>query len=62
MAHAATLVAPGDTLLLPPRQPIPRLAVLIAEAADEAGCAEVLARALPEVTSEVVPLTGEPGR
>ncbi|MBO1285794.1 ATP-grasp domain-containing protein [Streptomyces sampsonii] len=62
VAHAATLVAPGDTLLLPPRQPIPRLAVLIAEAADEAGCAEVLARALPEVTSEVVPLTGEPGR
>ncbi|WP_323754937.1 hypothetical protein [Streptomyces albidoflavus] len=60
VAHAATLVAPGDTPLLPPRHAIPRLAVLIAEAADEAGCAEVLARALPEVTSEVVPLTGGP--
>ncbi|MFW6724734.1 ATP-grasp domain-containing protein [Streptomyces sp. MAR4 CNY-716] len=62
VVHAATLVEPGDTLLLPPRQPIPRLAVLIARAEDEAGCARILEQALPEVTGEVVPAAQEPGR
>ncbi|WP_069172171.1 ATP-grasp domain-containing protein [Streptomyces griseus] len=59
VAHAAVLTEPGAELLLPPRQAIPRLAVLIAEGADEAACARVLDAAVPLVTAEVEPLAGD---
>ncbi|MFG2921279.1 ATP-grasp domain-containing protein [Streptomyces sp. NPDC048305] len=58
VAHAAVLTEPGAELLLPPRQAIPRLAVLIAVGADEEACARVLETAVPLVTSEVEPFAG----
>jgi biotin carboxylase len=58
IAHAVVLAEPGSTLLLPPRQAIPRLAALIAVADDEAGCGGALDAAVPSVTSEVESLDG----
>ncbi|MFI1568169.1 ATP-grasp domain-containing protein [Streptomyces sp. NPDC020490] len=60
IAHAEVLAAPGTRLLLPPRQVIPRLAVLVASGTDEAACAHALETAVPLVTAEVEPL-GEVG-
>jgi len=56
--HVAVLADPGTTLLLPPRQAIPRLAALIAVAADEAGCAAALDAAEPLVVAEVEEISG----
>ncbi|GAA3436928.1 ATP-grasp domain-containing protein [Kutzneria kofuensis] len=51
--HVAVLAETGSTLLLPPRQAIPRLAALVAVAGDEDGCRAVLDTAVPLVVSEV---------
>jgi biotin carboxylase len=51
--HVAVLASPGDTLLLPPRQAIPRLVALIAVGADEAECVSALDEAAPLVSAEV---------
>lgn len=50
---ALALAGPGTTLLLPPRQPIPRLAALVAVADDERGCGEILDRAERAVSYEM---------
>jgi biotin carboxylase len=57
IAYAVGLAGPGDTLLLPPRQVIPRLAALVAVGADERECGQVLDRAERAVTVRVEPLT-----
>ena len=51
--HVAVLAEPGTTLLLPPRQAIPRLAALVAVADDEAGCRAALDTAVPMIDAEV---------
>ncbi|MEV1048916.1 ATP-grasp domain-containing protein [Streptomyces sp. NPDC049916] len=56
IAHTAVLAAPGDRLLLPPRQAIPRLAALVATGADEAACGEALDRAEALVDRATDPL------
>ncbi|MFI8828472.1 ATP-grasp domain-containing protein [Streptomyces sp. NPDC053431] len=56
IAHAEVLAPPGTRLLLPPRQVIPRLAVLVASGDDEKACAHALDEAVPLVTAEVEPL------
>jgi biotin carboxylase len=58
IAHTVVLAEPGSTLLLPPRQAIPRLAALIAVADDEAACVAALDAAAPMVASEIKPLDG----
>ena len=58
IAYAAAIAGPGTTLRLPPRQAIPRLAVLVATGADEAACGRTLDAAGPLVVAEVAPLTG----
>ena len=50
--HAVALAEPGTTLLLPPRQAIPRLAALVA-VGDEQGCAAALDAATPLVVGEI---------
>ncbi|HEX6073722.1 MAG TPA: ATP-grasp domain-containing protein [Micromonosporaceae bacterium] len=56
--YAVALAEPGSTLLLPPRQAIPRLAALIAVAENEAGCVDALDAATPLVVGEVERLVG----
>jgi biotin carboxylase len=51
--HVAALAEPGATLLLPPRQAIPRLAALVAVASDNTGCQAALDAAEPLISSEV---------
>ncbi len=50
---AVALTEPGATLLLPPRQAIPRLAALVAVGADEGETREILDRAQSEVRCEM---------
>ncbi|MFF2506421.1 ATP-grasp domain-containing protein [Streptomyces sp. NPDC058067] len=57
ITHAAALVEPGAGLLLPPRQVIPRLAVLMAAGPDENACAHALNSAVPLIVDDIVPLT-----
>jgi biotin carboxylase len=57
--HAGALAEPGTVLLLPPRQAIPRLAVLMAVGEDEAACARILDQATPKVAGDVAPLVME---
>ncbi|MDT4985912.1 MAG: hypothetical protein QOI74_6 [Micromonosporaceae bacterium] len=56
IAHAAALVEPGSRLHLPPRDPIPRLAALVAVGSDAAACARSLDAAQATVATEVWPL------
>jgi biotin carboxylase len=56
IAHADVLAEPGTRLLLPPRQVIPRLAVLVAAGADEEACGRALDTALPLIDADVTPL------
>ncbi|MET9699668.1 ATP-grasp domain-containing protein [Streptomyces sp. NPDC006529] len=56
VAHTAVLAGPGDTLLLPPRQAIPRLAALVAVGPDAAACARILDLAEAAVDHTVDPL------
>ncbi|MCX5206815.1 ATP-grasp domain-containing protein [Streptomyces sp. NBC_00237] len=56
IVHADVLVEPGATLLLPPRQVIPRTAVLLAAGPDEAACARALDAAAPLVVDDIAPL------
>ncbi|MEV7024461.1 ATP-grasp domain-containing protein [Kitasatospora sp. NPDC093558] len=56
IVHTAVLAEPGDRLLLPPRQAIPRLAALVAVGPDEAACREALDRAEALVDRTVEPL------
>ena len=56
IAHVAVLAGPGATLRLPPRQAIPRLAVVIATGADDGACAAALDAAEAVVVSAVDPL------
>ncbi|MDH6226756.1 MULTISPECIES: ATP-grasp domain-containing protein [Streptomyces] len=56
ISHASVIAEPGDRLLLPPRQAIPRLAALVAVGADEAECAAALDRAAATVDRTVDPL------
>lgn len=58
IVHTAVLAPPGTRLLLPPKNPIPRLAALIAVADDEAGTRQVLDDAERKVAADIVPLTG----
>ena len=51
--HVAVLAEPGTTLLLPPRQAIPRLAALVAVAVDEAACEAALDEATWLIASEI---------
>ena len=55
IAHAAVLAEPGSRLLLPPRQPIPRLAALVA-VGDERDCARALDEAERAVVARLEPL------
>jgi phosphoribosylamine-glycine ligase len=56
IVHTTVLAPPGTQLLLPPKNPIPRLAALIAVADDEAGTTRVLDLAEGKVAAETVPL------
>ncbi|MET9509938.1 ATP-grasp domain-containing protein [Streptomyces flavidovirens] len=56
IAHTAVLAEPGTTLLLPPRQAIPRLAALVATGPDEDACGQALDRAEAVVDRAVDPL------
>jgi hypothetical protein len=56
--HAAVLAEPGTRLRLPPRQVIPRLAVLVAAGPDPSACAAALDAAAQALVVEVEPLTG----
>lgn len=56
IAHTAVLAEPGDQLLLPPRQAIPRLAALVAVGPDESACRRALDRAEAAVDRTVEPL------
>jgi biotin carboxylase len=56
IAHAAVLAEPGTRLLLPPRNPIPRLAALVAVGADERDCAWALDEAERAVVHQLEPL------
>lgn len=58
IAQAAAIAEPGTTLLLPPRQAVPRLAVLVAAGADPAACEQALEAAAPLVDADVAPLAG----
>ncbi|MEU9076779.1 ATP-grasp domain-containing protein [Kitasatospora sp. NPDC004745] len=58
IVHTAALAGPGTQLLLPPKNPIPRLAALIAVAGDEAGTGRALDLAQERVVADVEPLTG----
>ncbi|MFE2878350.1 ATP-grasp domain-containing protein [Streptomyces roseus] len=60
VAHTAVLAEPGDTLLLPPRQAIPRLAALVAVGPYEPACRQILDSAHAAVDRAVDPLA-EPG-
>ena len=44
------IAEPGTTLLLPPRMAVPRIAAIIASAADSGGCAAALDRAETEIS------------
>ena len=55
IAHAAVLAEQGSRLLLPPRQPIPRLAALVA-VGDERDCAHALDQAERAVVAHLGPL------
>jgi biotin carboxylase len=55
IAHTAVLAEPGSRLLLPPRQPIPRLAALVA-VGDERDCARALDEAEHAVIAHLEPL------
>lgn len=62
--YVAALAGPGDRLLLPPRQAVPRLAALIAVGADEAECARALDLAEQSVVAVVradLPVRAEAG-
>lgn len=56
IAHTAVLAEPGDRLLLPPRQAIPRLAALVAVGPDESACRQILDAAHEVVDRAVDPL------
>ncbi|MFI9648103.1 ATP-grasp domain-containing protein [Streptomyces sp. NPDC052040] len=56
IVHTAVLAPPGTRLLLPPKQPIPRLAALIAVADDEQGTGRALDLAERKVAADTVPL------
>ncbi|MGX1883268.1 ATP-grasp domain-containing protein [Streptomyces sp. NPDC055287] len=56
IAHTAVLAEPGDRLLLPPRQAIPRLAALVAVGPDEGACGQALDRAAAVVDRTTDPL------
>ena len=56
IVRAEVLAPPGTRLLLPPRNPIPRLAALVAVADDEAGTRRALDAAERKVAADVVPL------
>ncbi|MEU6368197.1 ATP-grasp domain-containing protein [Streptomyces sp. NPDC046931] len=58
IVHAAVLAPPGTRLLLPPKNPIPRLAALIAVADDEEGTRHALDVAEQKVAADVVPSAG----
>ncbi|HEX5404685.1 MAG TPA: ATP-grasp domain-containing protein [Pseudonocardiaceae bacterium] len=58
IAHVAVLAEPGTTLLLPPKQAIPRLAALIAVAEDESWCRAALDAATPLVGIDVTEVPG----
>ncbi|MFJ5533579.1 ATP-grasp domain-containing protein [Streptomyces sp. NPDC093261] len=58
IVHAAVLAPPGTRLLLPPKNPIPRLAALIAVAGDEEGTGHALDLAEQKVAADTVPLAG----
>ncbi|MFD7083582.1 acetyl-CoA carboxylase biotin carboxylase subunit family protein [Streptomyces sp. NPDC002181] len=60
IAHTAVLAEPGDRLLLPPRQAIPRLAALVAVGPYEHACRQILDSAHGAVDRAVDPLP-EPG-
>jgi biotin carboxylase len=55
IAHAAVLAEPGSRLLLPPRNPIPRLAALVA-VGDERDCARALNEAEHAIVADLAPL------
>lgn len=58
ITHAVALAEPGTTLLMPPRQAIPRLAALIAVAPGERACAAALDQAEAETDVEMEVLAG----
>jgi biotin carboxylase len=55
LVEARALVAPGTTVLLPPRGFMSRYAYVICRAADRAGCDEALAAAVARARVEVTP-------
>ncbi|MFH8258785.1 acetyl-CoA carboxylase biotin carboxylase subunit family protein [Streptomyces roseolus] len=57
VAYTTALAGPGTRLLLPPKNPIPRLAALVAVAADEAATTRILDLAEEKVITDVTPLT-----
>jgi biotin carboxylase len=57
IAHAAALVESGSLLHLPPRDPIPRLAALVAVGSDAAECGRALDTAQATVATRLRPLT-----
>lgn len=56
IAHATVLAPPGTVLHLPPVDPIPRLAALVATGATEADCARILTAARAEVVTDLRPV------
>ncbi|MET9359906.1 ATP-grasp domain-containing protein [Streptomyces sp. NPDC006632] len=56
VAHTTVLAPPGTRLLLPPKNPIPRLAALVAVAADEAATTRILDLAEEKVVADLAPL------
>ncbi|MEU6095978.1 hypothetical protein [Streptomyces sp. NPDC047079] len=58
IVHAAVPAPPGTRLLLPPKNPIPRLAALIAVADDEVGTGHALDVAEQKVAADTLPPAG----
>lgn len=58
IAHATVLPEPGARLRLPPADPIPRLAALVAVGADAEECRQALDRAEAAVVADIEPLAG----
>lgn len=56
IAHAVVLAEPGTRLRLPPVDPIPRLAALVAVGRDEAACGRALDLAAPAVVADMEPI------
>ncbi|MEU5214591.1 ATP-grasp domain-containing protein [Streptomyces sp. NPDC020807] len=56
VAYTTVLAPPGTELLLPPKNPIPRLAALVAVAADEDATTRVLDLAEEKVVADIDPL------